>query len=146
MSKSRLSRSAFTLIELIVVVVILAILALVVAPRILGRAEDARVSSAITTIRAFDNALELYNADTGKYPTTDQGLAALVTNPGVPNWKGPYLKNQDKVPPDPWGHPYRYKQPGESNRDYDLSSDGPDGQPSTDDDIQGWNLQKQSGS
>ncbi len=129
----------FTLIELVVVIVILAILAAVVLPRFFGRTEDAKLASAITQIKNFDTTLELFNADTGSYPAT---LDALVTNPGVSKWNGPYLKGVDKLPSDPWDHPYVYKRPGDGARDYDISSAGPDGQLGTADDIQSWNLQK----
>ena len=120
----RRARGGFTLIELVVVIVILAILAAVVVPRLFGRTDDAKVSSAITTISAMDNAVSLYNADTTGFPPN---LDALITNPQVKGWNGPYLKNQSSVPMDPWGHPYAYKAPGENGRDYDIVSQGPDG-------------------
>ncbi|HZO87606.1 MAG TPA: type II secretion system major pseudopilin GspG [Chthonomonadaceae bacterium] len=132
----------FTLIELIVVIIILAVLAAVVIPNVIHRTDDARVSSAIATIQSFDTALDLYRADTGQYPTVEQGLNVLITNPGVPKWNGPYLKNQSSIPLDPWNHPYVYRQPGSDGREYEISSTGPDGQPGTNDDIQSWNLQK----
>ncbi|HZP82263.1 MAG TPA: type II secretion system major pseudopilin GspG [Chthonomonadaceae bacterium] len=139
--KSRV-RYGFTLIELIVVIIILAILAAVVIPNVVNRTDDARISSAITTINNFDTALDMYKADTGQYPSSDQGLNALITNPGVPRWNGNYLKNQSAIPVDPWGHPYVYRQPGNDNRAYDIVSAGPDGQLGTQDDIESWNLQK----
>lgn len=136
----RHTRRGFTLIELLVVIIILAILAAVVLPRVIGRTEDAKISNAIATIQTFSNQLEVYNADTGTFPTTDQGLGALIANPGVPKWNGPYLRNQSKVPADPWGNPYVYKQPGDEGRDYDIVSAGPDGQLGTADDIKSWAL------
>jgi general secretion pathway protein G len=138
----RRHHSGFTLIELIVVIIILAILAAVVIPNVVNRTDDARVSSAISTVTSFDTALDLYKADTGQYPTSDQGLNALISNPGIPSWNGSYLKNQNSVPQDPWGHPYIYKSPGSDGRDYEVVSAGPDGQVGTQDDIQSWNLQK----
>jgi general secretion pathway protein G len=131
----------FTLIELLVVIIILAILAAVVIPRFVGRTEDAKVAAAITQIKNFDDVLSIYNSDTGQFPPT---LDALVTNTNNdPRWHGPYLKNAEKIPLDPWGHPYVYTVPGGNGRDYDIVSAGPDGQPGTADDIQSWNVQKQ---
>lgn len=128
------ARGGFTLIELVVVIVILAILAVVIAPRFIGRAEDAKIASAISTISTLDNAISLYNADTTSFPPN---LDALITNPQIKGWNGPYLKNQSSVPLDPWGHPYAYKQPGDNGRDYDVASAGPDGQNKP---ITSWNL------
>src|SRR2546430_11913550 len=93
---SRIHRG-FTLIELLVVIIILAILAAVVIPRVIGRTEDARISQAITNIQSFESQMDVYKLDTGDYPTTDQGLTALIVNPGSPKWNGPYLKNLDKI-------------------------------------------------
>jgi general secretion pathway protein G len=138
--RSRRNRRGFTLIELLVVIIILAILAAVVLPRVIGRTDDAKVSSAISSIKSFSNQLEVYNADTSTFPTSDQGLSALVTNPGLPKWNGPYLRNLEKVPNDPWGTPFVYKQPGENGRDYDIVSAGPDAQLGTADDIKSWDM------
>ncbi|MDE2126403.1 MAG: type II secretion system major pseudopilin GspG [Armatimonadetes bacterium] len=135
----RKSAAGFTLIELIVVIVILAIMAAVVIPRVIGRAQDARISSAMSDIKSFDDALDMYKADIGEYPTNDQGLNALLTK-SDPKWNGPYLKNQTSIPLDPWGTPYKYQIPGGSGRDYDISSAGPDKQFGTADDIQSWNI------
>lgn len=137
------AQSAFTLIELLVVIIILAILAAVVIPRVIGRTEDARVAKAMTDIATFRSLLETYKADTSTYPTTAQGLQALVTNPGVQGWNGPYIVG-GTLPLDPWGHPYIYKSPGDHDPDYDIISAGPDGQPGDSDDIDSWNLQKNS--
>ena len=136
----RQARRAFTLIELLVVIIILAILAAVVIPKVIGRTDDARIAKATSDISTFDNVLETYKLDTRSYPTSDQGLQVLVTNPGTQNWNGPYLKNG--LPNDPWGNPYIFKSPGEHSPDYDVYSAGPDGQPGTGDDIGNWNLQK----
>ncbi len=127
-------RSGFTLIELVVVIVILAILAAVIVPRFFGRTEDAKVSNAITTVKTLDSAIDMYNADTSSFPPN---LEALINNPQVKGWNGPYLKNQTNVPLDPWGHTYVYKHPGDGNRDYDIASAGPDDKNAP---IQSWNL------
>lgn len=125
--------AGFTLIEVLVVVTILAILAAVVAPRIIGRTDDARRTRVVTELKNIESALALYKLDNGTYPTTEQGLQALVEKPTVgqipPNWKeGGYLS---KVPVDPWGHPYVYAYPG-TQGEYDLYSLGADGQPGGD--------------
>ena len=114
----------FTLIEVMVVVVILAILAAIIVPRILSRPEQARIIAARQDIASIQNALSLYKLDNGFYPTTSQGLQALVTKPSTPpvpqNWNG-YLK---KIPLDPWQQPYHYAHPGQHG-DVDIWSDGP---------------------
>ena len=121
-------QAGFTLVEVMVVVVILAILAAIVVPRILRRPEQARIVAAKQDISSIENALSLYKLDNGFYPTTNQGLAALVkkptTNP-VPGNYSPdgYLK---KVPVDPWSQPYHYMHPGQHG-DIDIWSDGPPG-------------------
>jgi general secretion pathway protein G len=132
-------RKGFTLIEILVVVVILAILAAVVVPNVINRISDAKNAAAISDIKTFDTDISLYQLDTGSLPPT---LQALITNPGVPKWNGPYIKNADKVPLDPWSHPYIYVTPGANGRDFDITSAGPDGQPNTADDVQSWNLKK----
>jgi len=121
----------FTLIEIMVVIVILGILAGLIVPRIMGRPEEARRTKAALTLRSLDSALKLYKLDNGVYPTTEQGLEALIDKPEtgtVPkNWReGGYL-DSSKVPKDPWGNDYVYIQPGEHG-DYDLSSYGRDGE------------------
>jgi general secretion pathway protein G len=144
LNSARRQRHGFTLIELLVVIIILAILAAVVVPRVIHHTDDARVSSAITSIKAFEDQIDVYHLDTNTLPSSDQGLQALISNPGsVHGWNGPYLKNEDKIPLDPWGHPYVYKQPGDNGHEYEIISAGPDGQIGTADDIQSWNLTKQ---
>ena len=133
-------RNGFTLLELVLVVIILSTLAMLVVPRLAGRSEEARQAAARADVRAnLSTALDLYEMDSGLYPTTDQGLAALKTRPEQPpvpkNWRGPYLKKSS--PKDPWGNPYQYRSPGAHNPDYDLSSLGPDGVESADD-IANW--------
>jgi len=124
----------FTLIELMVVIVILGILAGLVLPRFMGRTEEAKKTKARLQIENLEGALKLYKLDTGTYPTTEQGLEALVQKPStgaVPkNWReGGYLEKA-KVPEDPWGRPYVYISPGIKNRDFDLKSLGADGEES----------------
>ncbi len=135
------SRAAgFTLIEVMVVVVILGILAAVLVPRVMDRPDEARKVKASQDIRALEAALNLYKLDNYDYPTTDQGLEALVSQPSIPpeppNWKdGGYL---DRLPEDPWQQPYQYLSPG-TQGSIDIYSTGPDRQPS-EDDIGNWNL------
>ncbi|MFP5410791.1 MAG: type II secretion system major pseudopilin GspG [Gammaproteobacteria bacterium] len=117
----------FTLLELLVVLVILGLLVGVVAPRFFGQVGKSEVQVAAAQIRALEDALDQYRLDVGRYPTTEQGLAALNTQPaGVTRWRGPYLKKA--VPGDPWGNPYQYRSPGEHG-EIDLFSFGRDGQP-----------------
>lgn len=123
-------QSGFTLIEVMIVVVILGILASIVVPRIMGRPDEARLVKVQTDIRAVGSALELYRLDNFRYPTTDQGLEALVKRPAgadaAPNWKaGGYL---DRLPKDPWGNAYQFLAPGLQGV-YDLYSFGADGRP-----------------
>ncbi len=138
-SRTTRVRHGFTLIELLVVIIILAILAAVVIPKVVGRTDDARVSAAISDIQAFGSALNMYKADTGQYPTGDQGLNALLHDPGVRGWNKPYLDNMEALKADPWGHPYVYKNPSEHGQEFDILSSGPDGQVGTADDITSWN-------
>jgi general secretion pathway protein G len=138
--------SGFTLIEIMVVLVIIAILSALIAPQILGRVDEARVTAAQQDIRTLGTALDFYRMDNFRYPTTDQGLKALVEKPDPPppNWRaGGYLK-ATSVPKDPWGNEYRYLQPGTKGGDYDLFSLGADGEPGGEDadaDIGSWNLE-----
>jgi general secretion pathway protein G len=136
---------AFTLLELMVVVVILGILAAFIVPRISKRPEDARVTKARIEISNLEQALELYYLDTGVYPSSDQGLRALIEMPDTgdvsENWKaGGYLA-KSKLPKDPWGNEYVYMSPGVHNEDYDLYSlgkDGIEGGEGYDADITNW--------
>jgi general secretion pathway protein G len=121
-------QAGVTLIEMMVVVVIIALFAAIVAPRMMGRADQARRTAAKVQVNNFMTALGSYKLDTGTYPTTEQGLQALRVKPeAVENWQGPYLP-QD-VPTDPWQHPYVYKYPGEHGDEPDIISYGLDGQP-----------------
>ena len=109
------------------VIVIIGLLAGYVGPKYFGQIGKSEAKVAKAQIDAFEKALDAYRLDVGKYPTTEQGLAALVTRPAnEPKWQGPYLRKD--VPPDPWGKPYAYKAPG-ARADYDIVSLGKDGQP-----------------
>ncbi len=127
----------FTLIELMLVVIIIGVLVSMVVPRLVGRSEEARVSAAKADILAnISVALDLFELDNGRYPTTEEGLSALKTKSGqATNWKGPYLKRK---PEDPWGNPYLYRSPGDHNPDYDLYSYGPDASEGGGDDVTNW--------
>lgn len=118
------SRKGFTLIELLVVMVILGMLAALVGPQIFGKVGKGKQSAARTQIEMLGQALDSYRLDVGRYPTSSEGLNALVTNPGTQGWDGSYLKKG--VPNDPWQKPYQYQSPG-AHGDYDLFSYGADG-------------------
>jgi len=135
-------RRGFTLIELMIVVVILGVLATMVMPKILDKPEQARRTKAKVDIRGIQSALAMFKTDTGRFPTTSEGLQALVANPGIRGY-GPegYL---ERVPLDSWGNKYIYLSPGVHHKDYDLVSYGKDGeQGGTGDnaDIESWNLE-----
>ena len=117
----------FTLLELLVVMVIIGLLAGYVGPRLFSQIGKSEAKAAMAQIVALESALDQYRLDTGRYPSTEQGLAALIVKPANENrWAGPYLRKA--VPNDPWGKPYLYKQPG-LHGEFDLSSFGKDGQP-----------------
>lgn len=134
----------FTLIEIMVVVVIMGILAALIVPKLMGRTDDARIMAAKQDIATVMQALKLYKLDNQRYPTTEQGLQALIvkpaTGPAADGWKpGGYL---DKLPKDPWGHPYQYLSPGIKG-EIDVFSLGADGEPGgtgNDADIGSWDL------
>lgn len=136
----------FTLIELMVVIVILGILAGLIAPKIIGRTDEAKIMEAKVNIATLETALKLYKLDNGVYPSTEQGLQALVeqpsSEPAASKWReGGYLE-KGKVPKDPWDNEYIYLQPG-ANGDYDIISYGADGSPGGDGinkDISSWDL------
>jgi len=143
--KPRAAQSGFTLIEIMVVVVILGILAAIVVPKVMDRPDSARITKARQDIRALEGALNLYKLDNYTYPSTDQGLVALVEKPaGTPeprNWKsGGYV---DRLPKDPWGTEYQYLSPG-SHGEIDIFSLGADSRPGGEGvnaDIGNWNLE-----
>lgn len=136
------AQNGFTLIELMIVIVIMGLLATLLIPRIMERPEEARRIKAKVDIKTIESALKLYKIDTGNYPTTEQGLEALMRKPDTPpvpkKWRdGGYLEG-DAVPKDPWGNPYYYTASsssgtgslsGTSGRDYEITSYGHDGQP-----------------
>lgn len=131
--------TGFTLLELLVVMVIIGLLASFVAPRYFTQIGKSEVKAANAQIDALEKALDQYRLDAGHYPSSEQGLEALMTRPAdETKWRGPYLKKA--VPLDPWGHPYQYKSPGEHG-EFDLLSFGKDGQPGGTDenaDITNW--------
>jgi general secretion pathway protein G len=136
----------FTLIEIMVVITILGVLAALIVPRVVGRTDDAKVAAAKQDIATIMQALKLYRLDNGRYPTTDQGLQALITKPTtepVPsNWKqGGYIE-RNSVPLDPWGEPYKYLSPGiRSEIDvFSLGRDKANGGEGVDADIGSWTL------
>jgi len=139
--RSKFSRG-FTLIEVMVVIVILGVLAALIVPRVMGRPDEARIIAAKQDIASIAQALKLYRLDNMRYPTTEQGLQALVNKPAMPpvppNWKGNgYV---ERLPKDPWGHPYQYLQPG-LRGEIDVMSLGADGAPGgegNDADIGSW--------
>lgn len=123
----RRGEDGFTLIEILVVITIIGLIMALVAPRVLNYLSEAKVKAAKIQIESFVSTLDLYYLDTGRYPSTSEGLEALVQRPaGVEGWNGPYLKG-GFVPDDPWGHPYVYRMPGEHGT-YDVLSYGPEGQ------------------
>ncbi len=126
-------RRGFTLIELMIVIVILGLLAALVAPKFLKRGEEAKVTTTQVQMKNIEQALKLYKLHNSYYPTTEQGLKALVEKPEVEpipkNWKGPYM---DKVPKDAWGNDFIYVSDG---KHFTLISPGPDGEEGTDDDL-----------
>lgn len=133
------SKRGFTLLELLVVMVIIGLLAAYVGPKYFSQVGKSETKMAQAQIDSLEKALHQYRLDVGHYPSTEQGLNALIANPGnEPRWQGPYLSK--RIPLDPWNNPYQYKYPGEHN-DFDLFSFGKDGQPGgtgEDADITNW--------
>ena len=145
--KTMNNEQGFSFLELMVVVVILGILATYVAPRFMGRADDAKTVKAKVDIASLETALKLYALDNGTYPTTDQGLAALVEKPStepVPlKWREKGYLEKSRVPKDPWGREYLYLSPG-IHDDYDIISYGADGVPGgegKDRDVNSWEFE-----
>lgn len=122
------AQSGFTLIEIMVVMAIIAMLAAMVGPRLIRQQEKAQVKAAAAQIERLGTTLDTFRLDVGRYPSTQEGLAALNSPPsGVSRWDGPYLNKA--VPLDPWNNPYQYRSPGQGGRPYDLFSFGADGAP-----------------
>ena len=136
----RRGQGGFTLVEILVVIAIIALIVSLVGPRVLNYLGESKVKAAKIQIQGFSIALDLFNLDTGRYPTTSEGLVALIRSPGnIPSWNGPYLKS-GSVPDDPWGKPYVYRSPGEHGA-YDIisyGSDGNEGGTGTAADITSW--------
>ncbi|MEW6593730.1 MAG: type II secretion system major pseudopilin GspG [Thermodesulfobacteriota bacterium] len=138
LSTRRLGEQGFSLIELLVVMVILGLIASLVGPRLFGKLGGARQDTAKTQIEMLVAALDSYRLDIGHYPSEQEGLGALLQNPGANKWDGPYLKKE--VPLDPWGQPYHYQNPGQHG-EIDLFSYGADNKPGgekEDGDVGSW--------
>ncbi len=137
-------QSGFTLVEILVVIIIIGVLAALVAPQLFQRTGQAKSAAAASQIEMLSTSLETYRLDNSYFPSTQQGLEALVKKPSIPpvpaGWKGPYLKK--RVPKDPWGRPYKYFSPGKVNAEtydlYSLGRDGRDGGAGEDRDIKSW--------
>jgi general secretion pathway protein G len=143
----RAGQSGFTLIEIMVVVIIIGLLAAVIVPQVIDKVDQARTTKAKADIQSIETALTMFRLDNSKYPTTDQGLQALVvqpTDPSIRHWRpGGYIQRVSK---DPWGNDYQYVYPGTHGKEYDLFTLGSDGQPGgegTAADIGNWNVQDQ---
>lgn len=140
---NRRNRKAFTLVELLLVITIISILAGVIVPKFFGRSQDARITAARQMIvGTFSVALDMFEQDTGRYPTSEEGLQALITNPNILGWKNQYIASSI-VPLDPWHNEFQYNYPSElseSSSMYDIVSAGPDGSFGTKDDITNHNV------
>lgn len=138
MRKIQRRNSAFTLIELLLVMVILVVLAAVVVPKFADRSRQARTNAAKADIAAMSTALDAFEIDNGRYPSTEEGLGSLIANPGnLPNWHGPYI-SKSGTPADPWGQPYVYSYPGTNKPgSFDLYSYGEDMREGNDD-LTNW--------
>jgi general secretion pathway protein G len=138
-------QQGFTLLEIMVVVVIMGMLSAIVATNVMGSKEQASIEKASMDIKALDNALDMYKLDNNRFPTTEQGLDALVNKPTSSPEPKSYRKDGyiKDLPQDPWGNDYMYINPGTHNSSrYDLYSLGPDGEDGTDDDIGNWKKDK----
>ena len=137
------AKSGFTFLEIMFVVVIIGILASIVAPRLVGKTKKAKIFATKATMNGVKTALQQYEMNVGAFPTTDQGLGALLKCPSdvqQEDWDSKYF---DNMPKDTWGQTFIYKCPGEHNTDYDLYSKGPDRQEDTDDDIVNWQKEEE---
>jgi general secretion pathway protein G len=147
MTENNRRASGFTLLEIIVVVFILSLLAAIVAPRIIGRTDDARIADARIQIKNLETALKLFKMDNGFYPDSEQGLDALIEKPSTGKISSKYREGgyleQKRIPADPWGNPYLYVSPG-IHGDFDIISygaDGKEGGSGKDADITSWDMQ-----
>jgi general secretion pathway protein G len=139
------SRRGFTFLEIMLVVVIIGILVAVVGPNLVGKTKKAKIGAVKQQIQNLKTALSTFEITAGRFPTTEEGLEALVQLPSgldEEEWDGPYI-DADVMPDDPWKQPYQYKQPGEKSRNYDLWSFGPDELDNTEDDIGNWVASKE---
>ena len=141
------NEKGFSFIELMVVVIILGILAGMIVPRYMGRTDEAKTVKARIDIVAIETSLKMYRLDNGTYPSTEQGLMALIekptTDPAAPNWNHNGYLDKKKLPRDPWGREYLYLSPG-VNGDYDILSYGADGAPGgegNNEDIKSWEIE-----
>jgi len=138
--KERRNEAGFTLVELLVVMAILVLIASLVAPRVIGYLGSSRVKTAKIQLENFSTTLELFKIDAGRYPSSAEGLRALVSKPAaITSWNGPYLKGA-RLPKDPWGRPYVYRSPGEHG-EFEIYSLGADGEPGGKDekqDVTSW--------
>ena len=124
--RRRRAQAGFTLVEILVVITIIGLIMALVGPRVLNYLSESKAKAAKIQIESFSSALDLYYLDLGRYPTTNEGLAALTQGNNAPGWNGPYLRG-GVVPNDPWGHGYVYRSPGE-HAPYEIISFGSDGQ------------------
>ncbi len=139
LEKRNAAQRGFSLIELIVVLVILGLLATIVGPRVIEQLSKGKANIAKVQVADLEGALGLFRFDVGRYPTTAEGLNALLENPGLDNWSGPYL-TKSSLPKDPWGHEYQYRSPG-MHSDYDLyclGADGVEGGEGDNADVTSW--------
>jgi len=141
--------SGFTLFEVLLVIVILVMLAALVLPNLVGRQKTAQIGTTKIQMKSIQNALEFFKTEVGRYPTTEEGLTVLNDVEQLEDedlakkWNGPYLQKVKELV-DAWGHEFRYVCPGENNeKGYDLSSDGPDGEEGTEDDIVNWEKEEE---
>lgn len=141
----RSERRGFTLVELLLVIAILGILAAAVVVNFAGQTVKAQIRRTAVDIAAIEQALEMFELEVGRFPSQSEGLAALIDDPGVPGWGGPYLK-QKTNPKDPWGNEYQYDPEGTRGPFYDVFSYGPDGVEGTDDDLGNWEAEAEAGS
>ncbi len=132
------AQAGFTLVEMLVVLAIIGLLAGLVAPRVFGQLAEAKIRTAHIQIESLKNSLDLFFLDAGRFPSTSEGLAALVTHPAdLANWNGPYIKGT-AVPRDPWNNPYIYRSPGQNGRPYEIVSSGPGGKADGATQIASW--------